>query len=72
MGSSPLENARAEGRLCINIQEAAPILGCSRAMAYEMARSGKLPTILLGQRRRVVPIAQLERLLSEVNGATAP
>lgn len=58
-----LERAKAEGRLCLNIEECGPIFGVSRGTIFGMARSGVLPTILVGQRRRVVPLSQLEKLL---------
>ena len=61
--SNAIELAKAEGRLTLNIDEIPAILGCSRALAYEMARSGRLPIIRLGERRLVVPIDQLEKML---------
>ena len=42
--------------------DAGEILGVSRSLAYEMARTGQLPTIAAG-RRRLVPIARLRVLL---------
>ena len=46
------------------IPEAAKILGIGRTAAYEAARTGQIPTISIGK-RRLVPVAALERLLDE-------
>ena len=46
----------------MSITEAADTLGIGRTLAYELARTGELPTIRLG-RRLVVPRRALERLL---------
>lgn len=40
-------------RLVISIPEAAPLLGISRTLAYELAARGELPVIKLGRRRMV-------------------
>lgn len=53
--------------LCISVPVAARMLGVSRNTAYEMARLGQLPTIKCGQRRLVVPIASLIKMLEGVN-----
>ena len=54
----------SEGRLVVSVTEAAELLGISRGLAYELARSGQLPSLRLG-RRLVVPrvalLAWLER-----------
>ncbi len=50
--------------LTVTTAEAARLLGISRNLAYEAARRGEIPTIRIG-RRILVPIAGLERLLSE-------
>ncbi|GGK44817.1 helix-turn-helix domain-containing protein [Nocardia camponoti] len=47
----------------VSIEDAGKLLGISRSYAYAMARSGHLPTIALGVRRRRVPTAALLRLL---------
>ena len=41
-------------RLVMSVTEAAELLGISRGLAYELARSEKLPVVRLG-RRLVVP-----------------
>jgi len=52
----------ATERLTITVDEAARELGISRALAYEMARTGKLPTLRFG-RRFVVPRKAIDQLL---------
>lgn len=54
-------------RLTLSIEEAASMLGISRALAYELVRKGELPVLRLG-RRVVIPRNQLEDL---VNGSEA-
>jgi excisionase family DNA binding protein len=49
-------------RLTLSIEDAAEALGIGRGLAYEMARTGKLPVLKLG-RRLVVPRAQLEAMV---------
>jgi len=53
-------------RLTLSVPEAAELLGVSRGVAYEAARSGELPTVRLG-RRLVVPRAKFEAMLG-LNG----
>jgi len=48
----------------ITVEEAAKVLGIGRGLAYEMARTGRLPTIRFG-RRLVVPLRAVERLLED-------
>ena len=50
--------------LAISVEQAAKRLGLSRNMAYMMAQRGELPSVRAG-RRRIVPLAALERWLSE-------
>lgn len=57
-----------ENRLVVSVTEAAELLGISRGLAYELARTGKLPSLRLG-RRLVVPRAAL---LSWLEQASAP
>jgi excisionase family DNA binding protein len=49
--------------LTVSVEEAGRILGISRGTAYARADDGSLPTIRFG-RRRLVPKAALEKLLS--------
>ena len=50
--------------LTVTVEEAGRLLGVSRGVAYEAARSGQLPTIRLG-RRILVPRARLLELVGE-------
>ena len=59
-------------RLTLSIEEAAALLGISRALAYDLVRRGELPQLRLG-RRIVVPRKPLENLIDDCtqpNGAT--
>lgn len=49
-------------KLTVSVEEAGALLGIGRALAYEMARTGKLPALRFG-RRFVVPRKALEVLL---------
>lgn len=52
------------GRLTIQIREAAAMLGISKNLAYRLAREGKLPGLIkLGDKRMVVSREQLENLI---------
>ena len=55
-------------RRTLDVEEAGQLLGISRALAYEAARRGELPTIRVG-RRLLVPVAAVERLLGERRSA---
>lgn len=56
----PLPDPRVEPT--ISIVRTGRILGISRNIAYEAAKSGQIPTIPVG-RRRLVPTAKLLELL---------
>ncbi len=58
-----------ENRLVLTVEEAAGLLRISRGLAYEMVRTGRLPSIRLG-RRIVVPRPALHKLL-QGDGQTA-
>lgn len=49
-------------RLTLTVEEAARLLGISRALAYELVARGEVPGIRLG-RRIVVPRRALDTLL---------
>ena len=53
----------AENRMTITVEQAAERLGISRPLAYRLAKSGKIPTIRLGERRILVPICALQKML---------
>ncbi len=50
-------------RLTLTVEEAARVLGISRTLAYEAARSGDLPTVRIG-RRLLVSKSAIDQLLS--------
>ena len=54
-------------RLVVRVAEAAALLGISRALGYELAAHGELPTLRLG-RRIVVPKVALLALLDMAPG----
>ena len=59
-------------KLTITVEEAGKLLGISRALAYEMAHTGKLPVLRFG-RRLVVPKKAIENMLGQSEKvATAP
>ena len=60
------ETAKTERRV-VTLSEAATILRISRGSAYEGAKRGEIPTIRIG-RRRLVPLAALERMLAGSRG----
>lgn len=49
-------------RMTLTIEEAAALLGISRALAYELVKRGELPSLRLG-RRLVMPRKALEAFL---------
>ena len=54
--------------LGLSIKAAADALGISRTLAYQLARSGEIPTIRLGARRLVVPLERLRERLEAGRG----
>lgn len=56
----------AEIRLTLSVDEAASLLGISRALAYELIARDELPSLRLG-RRIVVPRRALEQLVEQAS-----
>jgi excisionase family DNA binding protein len=54
-------------RLTVTVEEAAQVLGISRALAYEAVRRGEIPHIRIGK-RILVPRTALDRLLQAAGG----
>lgn len=52
-------------RLTLTVDQAAQVLGISRALAYELIARGDIPSLRLG-RRIVVPRRALELLIAPV------
>ena len=65
-GRSVIED-RPEQRLTMTVEEAAVILGISRATAYDAVSRGEIPCLRIG-RRILIPKVAMERLL---NGGSA-
>ena len=61
--SSEIRGLRNVLPATLSIEEAGRLLGYSRDTAYEAARSGTLPTIRIGKRKRRVPTHWLLELL---------
>ena len=66
----PVPGEAEEKRLTLTVEDAAELLGLSRAFAYESVRRGEIPSIRIG-RRILVPKAALERLLG-ASGSEQP
>jgi excisionase family DNA binding protein len=60
----------AATRLTLTVEEAAALIGISRAQAYRCVRSGQLRAVQLG-RRIVVPVVAVEQLLGTAIGPGA-
>jgi len=63
----PVIEDRPEQRLTMTVEEAAVILGISRATAYDAVSRGEIPCLRIG-RRILIPKVAMERLL---NGGSA-
>lgn len=63
--NEPEPTARNEDRLVWTVEEAARLLGISRAHAYDLVARNQLPHLRLG-RRVVVPKHALDELLTRV------
>jgi excisionase family DNA binding protein len=59
-----------ENCLTLTVDEAAKVLGISRALAYELIARGEIPNLRLG-RRIVVPRHALDLLLAQATPETA-
>jgi excisionase family DNA binding protein len=57
-----------EKRLTVSVPEAARLLGISRNLAYDLVRTGELPSLRLGAKRLVISRAALERFLEKSAG----
>ena len=60
------ENQNQVERLVMTVDEAAEALGISRATAYMLANTGRLPVIRISDRRLIVPRKALNQLLDSV------
>jgi len=53
----------------MNLPEFAKALGISRSLAYKLAAEGKIPVIRFGQKRIVVPLWAVDKMLKEATGS---
>ena len=58
------ENENQVERLVMTVDEVAEALGISRATAYMLANTRKLPVIRISKRRLIVPKKALDELLA--------
>jgi len=54
-------------KLTLTVSETARLLGISRGLAYEMVRTGEIPSVRFGK-RVLVPRRSLEKLLEQGQG----
>jgi len=55
--------------LAVPVGEAARRLGIGRSLAYDLIRSGQLRSVIIGKRRRLVPVEAIESLLESTQQA---
>ena len=54
-----------EQKLVYTVPEVAKKIGIARGEAYKLARSGRIPTIRIGEKRIIVPVQAFENWLSQ-------
>jgi excisionase family DNA binding protein len=54
-------------RLTYTVEEAAQALGIGKTLAYELVNTGEIPSILIGQKRRLVPVALLNEMIADLS-----
>ena len=59
-------------KLVYTVEEAAQLLGISRATAYNLVAQGKLPAIRISERRLIIPKLAIANLLSEAGKSGRP
>jgi len=67
----PVIEERPPQRLTMTVEEAAVVLGISRATAYDAVSRGEIPCIRIG-RRILIPKVALERLLDGAGDGAQP
>ena len=67
----PVIEERPPQRLTMTVEEAAVVLGISRATAYDAVSRGEIPCIRIGS-RILIPKVALERLLDGAGGGAQP
>jgi excisionase family DNA binding protein len=66
----PTGNREQVERLTMTVEEAGEALGISRATAYMLANTGRLPVIRISDRRFIVPVKALNELLDSASKKT--
>ena len=56
-------------RPCFTISEAAQFLRISKTLLYKLIRRGRIKTVKIGARRRIVRAGELERFLNRQQAA---
>jgi excisionase family DNA binding protein len=51
-------------KVVLTVEEAGQMLGISRATAYSLANTGRLPAIRISDRRLIIPRKAIEELLA--------
>ena len=64
------ENRGKAERLTMTVEEAGEALGISRATAYALASTGRLPALRISDRRIIVPRKAIEELLASASSLT--
>ena len=54
-------------RLTMTVEEAGAALGISRATAYMLVNTGRLPAIRISDRRIIIPIKAISELLASAS-----
>lgn len=54
-------------RRTINVSEFAKILGISKSLAYSLIKRGEIKYLKIGERRYLIPLEVVEKLIGEVN-----
>ena len=58
-----METENKTEQLAISVESAGKMLGISRATAYLLVNTGRIPALKISDRRWVVPVAALKKLL---------
>ena len=62
-----VESQNKSERLVMTVEEAGEVLGISRATAYMLANTGRLPAIRISDRRIIVPRKAIDDLLASAS-----
>ncbi len=54
-------------KLALTPLEASRLLGISRNLTYKLISDGTIPSIKMGEKRIVIPVAALEKMLNSID-----